>query len=304
MAAGVSSGVTDRYIGGIDTAFNTEIANNLQPERFGPPVVDEGYVKPARTSSTRITEYCNGNDLDPTSTKDRNTVAKILERGNQRQWAQKKTNSLSAENPKEVVQSHKRKTPTTSTLPLAEKSPNARPSKRQKNKDNKPDGGGTTDSGLDAVQYESHPQPAGIGSHASPPDELIDPRLSTMAYNASKIDTSFKDAIAPELRIQGSSQKPNSSVLNDYNFLGTVLGGFKASMNSTLDLAINSAHDLRSEIQFGRSSDGPNSTNLDMAIQQLVKSVDRLAKASDESTEETHAVSRDLTLCMMTYDEE
>lgn len=75
-------------------------------------------------------------------------------------------------------------------------------------------------------------------------------------------------------------------------------------MNSTLDLAINSAHDLHSEIQFGRSSDGPNSTNLDMAIQQLVKSVDRLAKASDESTEETHAVSRDLTLCMMTYDEE
>lgn len=95
---------------------------------------------------------------------------------------------------KEVVQSRKRKTPTTSTLPLAEKSPNARPPKCHKNKDNNPDGGGTTGSGLDAVQDKLHPQPAGIGSHALLPDELIDPRLREFDAATALCDTGVDES--------------------------------------------------------------------------------------------------------------
>lgn len=79
-----------------------------------------------------------------------------------------------------------------------------------------------------------------------------------MAYKASKIDASFKDVITQELPIQGSSQKPTSTILNDYVFLVTVMDGLKVAMNSTLDLAINSAHDLHSGVQVGRSSEGRN----------------------------------------------
>ncbi|KAL2283132.1 hypothetical protein FJTKL_10229 [Diaporthe vaccinii] len=199
----MSCGVTDSYIGGIDTAFNTEIAKNPRPDRFGPPLVDEGYFKSTRTTPARLTEFCKDNNFDPTSKKDRNTAAKVLERQNQREWAQKKTESLSAEGPKKIVQSRKSKTPTTSTLPLGEKSPNARPPKRQKNKDNKPDGGGTTDSGLDAVQDEPRLQPAAVRLHASPPDELIDPWLRVL------------DAVQDEPRLQPAAVESHTLPLDE-----------------------------------------------------------------------------------------
>lgn len=124
-----------------------------------------------------------------------------------------------------------------------------------------------------------------------------------MAHKASKIDASFKDVINQELRIQGSSHKPSPTILNDYDFLVTVMDGFKVAMNSTLDLAMNSAHDVHSEVHVGRISEGLSPGKLDTATRQVAKSFDKLTKTSDKTTAEANAIRRDLAMCMMTLDE-
>lgn len=203
------NGVTDSYVGGIATAFNALVAKNPQPDRFGPQVADQGYFRLEPVKSARIVEYCNNNNLDPSSSGDRRLAGRRIQEQDREQWVQEQEAVLRGDPGASALASRKRKDPTASSTidhpvgPLAERSPNiSAPSKKwgeNKKKEKKPKrqkqtsnsagppvGSGSTIPESDDVQtghFQSAPTTSpvvGKSRQVPEPDELIDPQLLAM----------------------------------------------------------------------------------------------------------------------------
>lgn len=93
-------GVTDTYVGAIETAINASVAATHTPDRFGPPVADQGYFRRKPVSPASITEYCNKDDgdddhhLDPSVANDRATAGRRIREQEAQQWAEEQGDIL------------------------------------------------------------------------------------------------------------------------------------------------------------------------------------------------------------------
>lgn len=125
------SGVTDRYIGGVETAINALVAKDPKVNRFGPPVGDEGYMR-QNIPTAKINEVCIENGFDQTIRANRKKAAAMIEEERQAQWTEEQQDVLSRETPKDDICLRKRKSLNMPTKLLAEKSPNVCPPKLQK----------------------------------------------------------------------------------------------------------------------------------------------------------------------------
>lgn len=201
-------GATDRYAGGISTAFNVVVAKQAQADPFiMPKVAEQGFSRRRYIPRAETTRFCQENGLDDSNEADRMKARQRIAEADQVQWAQKQKDILQtpklqippalppAPTPRAPGLSQKRKAltapvatsaPKNSPLPLAQRSPNLPPpAKRQRGKTGSNELGRTTAASaaptaaeLDAVQaVPSQPAPA-TGEQLPPmPDALIDPRL-------------------------------------------------------------------------------------------------------------------------------
>lgn len=218
-------GVTDSYVGGIETAFNALVAENPQADRFGPQVADQGYFRRHPVESARIVEYCNVNNLDPSSSRDRGLAGRRIQEQDREQWVQDQEAALRGDPGTSTLASRKRNESTAfSTVdqpvdqpvaPLAERSPNisAPPRKREK-KNNKKQKQTSNSASPPAVDHGSMiPEPDDVQTghffQSAPPTtspavgkprqvavELIDPQL--LAMEAEMKDSMSKAGIQEE----------------------------------------------------------------------------------------------------------
>lgn len=140
-------GVTDSYVGAIETAINASVAVKHTPDRFGPPMADQGYLRRKPVKPASITEYCNNDDnLDPSLANDRATASRRIREQEAQQWVEEQGDILRGGSPGAATalasRQKKRKDPPTTTTqrhhpvtvgnhhhppvtsPLAERSPN------------------------------------------------------------------------------------------------------------------------------------------------------------------------------------
>ncbi|KAL2274702.1 hypothetical protein FJTKL_02989 [Diaporthe vaccinii] len=196
-------GVTDTYVGAIETAINASVAVNHTPDRFGPPIADQGYFRRKPVKPASITEYCTNDDqLDPSLVKDRATASRRIQEQEAQQWVEEQGDILrggpGAATALASRQQKKRKDSSSSystappgivghpvTNPLAERSPNillpagplalapapdAKKRKRGKNNANPtavdPN---SASSGLNGVQTGLQPSPGAVSAAGGQP---------------------------------------------------------------------------------------------------------------------------------------
>jgi hypothetical protein len=187
----LSRGTTDRYIGGIETAVNAEVAKAPKVHRFGPPVGVDGYVKQPILAAT-TDQVCTDNGLDQTNPVDRRKAQKIIETERRARWTEEQKNRV-ARAPDPLLPRKRKSSPSVSGEPLGDKSLNIRPPKRHQHTRTTISVGGESapsEGGLDDVQEDkgaASTRPAAPGgtttitssssSTSATADELIDPLL-------------------------------------------------------------------------------------------------------------------------------
>ena len=91
-------GVTDDYIGGIETSLNKLIAENAKPDRFGPALGNDSYQNRVLPSS-EIQEYCLQNELDPQIIRNRVLARRQIHQSDQDKWISNQKRLLGAPKP-------------------------------------------------------------------------------------------------------------------------------------------------------------------------------------------------------------
>lgn len=253
-----SKGLTDDYVGGIDTAVNALVAKNAKADRVAPKIGRNPYVK-RRIPPAEIDEFCEEHGLDPSVSTHRRKATLSMHQQDQDRWAEEQRAALSrpadvgaasgasAAPSRKPQQHHLLSGPTASHRnPLADMSPNVRPAKRLRQGKNNNTKAIAHDkasfepaTGSDAVQtggvllLPTSEQPP----HATMSDALIDPLLlrgpapSTpvaghgLAAAGPEEDAEAEDALLESTPVDPTSVSSLESLIAAANSTDDVVGG-------------------------------------------------------------------------------
>ncbi|KAK7711430.1 hypothetical protein SLS64_005454 [Diaporthe eres] len=197
----ISHGITDDYIGGVDTAVNAVVAENAKADTFGPKIAKEAFVK-RRVPPAEVEEFCEEHGLEYSLIKDRRKAMYRIRAQELEQWTQERRAVLARPAPQAAaaaiaIPSRRRQQPEAPIdygRPLAERSPNVPPTKRPRKNNNEKKGAGDLDAVRTGVlQQQQQPAPPtttllASKPYASRPDALIDPRLRGSVPDAPAYD--------------------------------------------------------------------------------------------------------------------